>query len=596
MMFRMMWSSLRFAIQVALAIVVIALAQAADPVLAQDTQPDPRDPVLPDIAPRVVEIRGQLEISMPSLERQPLIGFNPPPRVVTIPSDREPFVGPYKQESVDLPRSPLAPPEPPPVASLIGQSPRIGRLSASIGRYFSRTASFQSEWPLSERASIYSNADYSGSDGHTPFDEDPDITASFDALEAMVGVNVASQPVRFAFEIDGFLNQYLLYAAAPSPGASHLSDEPPMRDGRGGGIAGRLRTRAQVPVDFGLQVRYGVTQYETEALADESAVNDVFLREEQALEASADLEAPLQGGQFTVGDLSYTFLNPENPPSTTSLHMFNGGAGVRLAFGDIFQVTALARVMTYLVEDSSARAFVAPDISLDFYPTAGIRLYAQNRPRAEHHTSATLLRETPYLADGFLVRPSITTIDARGGGRFIVGVFEGDLNGGYQRAPMFRFFERASADEAQGFSQGFIAIRYEEAEIYYVGGEAAVILPAGLSISAGLTFRQGTLADTDEDIPYFGPILAQGGVGYAFAGGRGFIKASMTYESARKVARGNAREIGDFFDLDVEAAYDLTPNIGVVARAENLSAGFLERWEHYEQSPFVIGTGLRVRW
>ncbi|MEX1055354.1 MAG: hypothetical protein WED81_04960, partial [Rhodothermales bacterium] len=47
-------------------------------------QDDPNRPVLPDIAPRVVEIRGQLEISLPSLQRQPLMGFNPPPPVAPI--------------------------------------------------------------------------------------------------------------------------------------------------------------------------------------------------------------------------------------------------------------------------------------------------------------------------------------------------------------------------------------------------------------------------------------------------------------------------------------------------------------------------------
>ena len=36
---------------------------------------------LPDLAPREVEITGDLTIAFPTLRRQPIVGFNPPPRV-----------------------------------------------------------------------------------------------------------------------------------------------------------------------------------------------------------------------------------------------------------------------------------------------------------------------------------------------------------------------------------------------------------------------------------------------------------------------------------------------------------------------------------
>lgn len=559
-------------------------------------QEDQQDPVMPDIAPRVVEIRGQLEISMPSLERQPLIGFNPPPRVAPIPPDRRPFVEEYKQESVDLPPSPLQAPQPPPVASLIGQAPRTGRLSASIGRYFSRTASFESEWPLSESAAVYSNADYRGSDGHRPDDVSDGVTASYDAVEALVGVSATSRPATFALEIHGFLNDYLLFGAAPAPESGHLRDDPPMRDGRGGGVTARVRTRAGLPADAGLELRYGVLSYETDALNEAATSLFEFAREEHAFEADADLETPLNGRQLVRGDAHYTFLQLEAPQPSSGIHMFDGAGGLRLALGRSLQLTGLARLMTYMVEDSTAHTYVAPDVTLDFYPATGVRLYAQNRPGAEHHTSSSLLRENPYLIDNFAVRPTITTIDARGGGRLVSGAFEADLHGGYRRAPVFRFFERSTISEAGGYAQGLIATRFEEAEIYYAGGDVSVVLPAGFSLSAGATYRNGMLTDSGDEIPYFGPIVGRGALSYAFADGRAFVRAAMTYESAREVASEPSREIGDYFDLDLEATYDFTPVLGVVVRAENLSAGYLERWEHYDQSPFVLGAGLRARW
>ena len=68
------------------------------------------NPTLPDLAPHVVEIIGDLSISFPSLRRQPLVGFNPPPRVPEILSSRRPFLELYKQSTEELPPSPLGAP------------------------------------------------------------------------------------------------------------------------------------------------------------------------------------------------------------------------------------------------------------------------------------------------------------------------------------------------------------------------------------------------------------------------------------------------------------------------------------------------------
>lgn len=555
-----------------------------------------QDPTLPDIAPRVVEIRGQLEISMPSLQRQPLIGFNPPPRVAPIPPERAPFTEEYKQESIDLPPSPLQAPEPPPVASLIGQAPRTGRLSASAGRYLSRSVSFESEWPMSNRAAIYSSADYRGSDGHHPDGTADDVSASYDALDALVGVQLGSSAATFGFEVDGFLNQYLMFGAVPSPGAGHLINDPPVRDGRGGGVTGWVRSQAAVPVDVGVELRYGIATYETDALVDGSTSSATFFREEQAFESTVDFDAPLGDDQRIRADVGYTFLDLDDSPPGYTSHMFDGAGGLRLSLGRNIEFIGLGRVMTFVEEADRSHTYASPDVRLNIYPATGFRLYVENRPRMIRHTTTTSMRENPYLVDDFIIQPTVYTLDARGGGRIMAGAFEADLHGGYSRAPNFRFFERATVVESDGYSQGFITADYAEAAIYYVGGDVAVILPAGFSLSAGLTFRDGTLTESDASIPYFGPLLARGALSYAFADGRGFVQAVTEYESAREVSRENAREIGDYFDLDIEATYDVTPNLGVLLNLENLSAGFLERWEHYDQSPFVIGGGLQIRW
>ncbi|MEX0599342.1 MAG: hypothetical protein WD021_06825 [Rhodothermales bacterium] len=587
------------------AVVLCALLLASalvgpSPVSAQD---DPNDTqqgqVLPDIAPRVVEIRGNLELSLPTLQRQPLIGFNPPPRVAAVPPDRRPYVEDYKQESIDLPPSPLRPPDPPPAASLIGGTPLNGSLKAAGGLYLSRSLDFRSEWGVTDRAAIYSRLDYEGSLGHDAagsFEED--VTASYDALDALVGVQNTTRWATVGFEIDGFLNAYRLFGAFPAADYPALRDDPPFRDGRGGGALLRVTTQAATGVDLDLSVRYGVAQYETDALSGvvgtgASVDPDAFLREEASLELESHLGVPLSERSDVLGDVHFTGLG-FGETIGSDVVMLDGAGGARLRVENRVEITGLARLMSFSQGDTSSAFFASPDLLVNIYPTRGFRLYAQNAPRAEHRSTASMYRLNPYLVDGPLVQPTIYTVDARAGARVQMGLFEADAHLGYSRAPHFRYFERATNAESGGYRHGMIAARYDGAAISYVGGDVSVSLPAGFHVSGGLTVRDGALTDDDRDIPYFAPMIARGGLSWSV--GRAFIQATTIFESARDVDAAGSRRLGDFFDLDVDASYRLTDRLGALLRFQNLSSGYLERWEHHERSPFIISAGIQARW
>lgn len=571
-------------------------------------QVDPNRPVLPDIAPRVVEIRGQLEISMPSLQRQPLIGFNPPPTVTPIPPDRRPYVEDYKQESVDLPPSPLQAPEPPSIASLISRQPRNGLIEATAGRYLSRTIRFRTEWPISNPTAVYSRFDYEGSDGHEPFEDQPDARPAFDAMDALVGLQYLGRGAALGVEVDGFLNNYLLYAAERSASAGMLGDGAPDREGRGGGVAGWIRTQATSSIDFDGRVRYGTTIYNTQAaLATASpAFKALFETEESTLDADADLRIPFAPGQSILADARFTGVGRGDDAVAGTVRMFDAGGGVQVGFLRGFELKALGRFMTYasephrvvqgLTEGAAENTFVSVELSANLYPAEGLRFYVKNEPHADHHTLASLYRQNPYLVDGPILRPTIYTIDARGGGHIVKGAFEAEIYAGFQQAPNFLYFTRSTDADSYGYGTDLLNAHYDEAEIILLGGDVSVNLPAGLNATVGLTVRDGRLTQDDTDIPYFGPLVGRGSLSYSFADGRGFLQATGRYESARFVDVPDARELGDFFDLDVEGSFDITPALGAVLRFQNLSAGYLERWERFEQSPFVLMGGLRVRW
>jgi len=578
----------------ALLVVFTCLFTLAVPASAQDNQ---TTQVLPDIAPRVVEIRGNLELSLPSLQRQPLVGFNPPPRVAPIPPDRHPYVEEYKQESIDLPPSPLEAPQPPPVASLIGGTPLRGSLEAAGGRYLSRSVRFRSEWSATDAAAIYSRLDYEGAQGHEPDGVLDEVTASSDALDALVGLQTMNRWVTVGFELDGFMNAYRLFGAQPASGYGELRDDPPYRDGRGGGARLWMVTQAATGSDIDLSVRYGVASYETDALRSESTASDEpFLRSETALEVDGGLIAQLSDLQDVLGDVHFTGLGFDDETVGSNVRILDAAGGLKVGSGQRFQVSGLARIMTFAAGDSASGFYASPDFLVSYSPANELRVYLQNDPRAEHRSTASMYRESPFLLDEPAVQPTIYTVDARAGTRIQAGVFEADLHAGLSRAPNFRYFERAAAAESHGFARGLVAADYEDAEIRYAGGDLSVVLPAGLVVSAGMTVRDGMLTDEEEEIPYFGSVLARGSLSYSFLDGRGFVRTTSTFESSREVDTEGSRRLGDYFDLDVDASYGLTESLAALLRLRNLSDGYLERWEYHEQSPFIVSVGFRAQW
>jgi hypothetical protein len=225
-----------------------------------------------------------------------------------------------------------------------------------------------------------------------------------------------------------------------------------------------------------------------------------------------------------------------------------------------------------------------------------LQLYARNDARAEHRSTASMHRENPFLVDRPVVQPTVYTLDMRVGGRMQVSVVGIDVHGGYANAPNYRYFETARINESRGYAQGMIAARYDAATIAYAGGDLSVHLPAGLSIAAGLTIRNGKLKENDTDIPYFGPVTGRGGVSWSFRNGRGYVQTTLDYEGARHVTARSTRKIDGYFDVDISALYPITQRIGVLLRLDNLVAGSTARWEHYDRTPFGISLGARTQW
>ncbi len=560
-------------------------------------QVDTTRTVLPDIAPREVEIRGQLEIAFPALQRQPLVGFNPPPRVPNIPAGRRPFVEDYRRAGGDMPASALRRPQPPSALSGAAYPPQRGQVEGVGGRYYSRSVRARVAAPMDAKTALLTRLDYAGSDGHTPSEAQP--RSRFDAVEGGLGVQYTGARWAVGGGLEGFYETYDLYGAVPtSPGGPALVRLPPERTGQGGAGTFRLRTVAGTPVTLNLGLRLSAARFDTRLLEGDAADAAPELTERR-FEADLDLARAIPSGSVWIDGAVSAGSLADGLGTSTSL---DGGAGLRLHAGRLLHVTVGGRFLAAFSTtggpvrtDETARiGYASPDIRVELVPARGLRFYAQNRPGMAPNALADVLRTHPYLVAQPVLRPTLRSVDAEAGANVFLGPVQVALQAGFQEMPQYLFFENAPET---GFDAGFTALRYARAQVYHAGGSVSINLPAGLYAMLGASYRDGRLPDADDaDIPYFAPIVGEGTLSYSFAGSKGLLQLTGHYQNARPVSRAESREVGAYLDLDAEAAYNVTKLLGLVVRLDNIAGNDNARWDRYPEPPLVLGAGLRLQW
>ena len=142
------------------AALVAALAAPAVAV-AQPTTPVRRDS-LPPLAPRELEIRGEMRVSLPSIVRPDLDGFGITPAPVALDARHTPREAPYVVRG--LPGSPLAPPAAPELPVTLLPVARRGMLEAGAGRDLARFGTAYLSIPLTQETRVTFDAAYDGHD------------------------------------------------------------------------------------------------------------------------------------------------------------------------------------------------------------------------------------------------------------------------------------------------------------------------------------------------------------------------------------------------------------------------------------------------
>jgi len=534
---------------------------------------------LPEIAPREIEIRGERQIALPTLERQPLTGFTAPSTVPAVPADHRPYKGTYEQTIDGLPDQ-LPVPETVSASMQPTAEPTQGFLEGGSGRYFSRFFEGRVGVPLSPRNRLSVHGTYTGMEA-APNDDVATVRARLDH---------DADPVHVHGSLHGAVQRYALYGATPTtisaPGG-------PDREGSSAGASVEVRhATARLPAR--MAVRYDNTRYTSDLEAGADGL--VFDQQQLTLDGAATLPLPYRprldaeyrrswfGGdpqEETAFDLAAEGTVSFSPVASVSVR---GGAAV-LAFDTPAQPAQPA-------SQSADGLRVAPVVDAEWGVTDDTRLYLRNHPQLGETSLDRLYETNPYAQHAPSLRPALEPIRAEAGLAHTRGLVRLIVAGGYRYASSYRYFSL----DRQADYDGVYRVGYDAARIYQGRGAIALQGVDGVQASLGLSVRDGSLPDLDQPIPNFAPVTADALVTVSFDGGDGFVRAHGEFRSPRDAGLAQTDRLDSYVTLDLEGSYALSSGLDLVARVDHLSFEDPTLWAEYPRPVAELSVGLRLRW
>ncbi len=567
------------------AVLFVGVSFAPSLVWAQDQ--DTTDQQLPEIAPQEIEIRGELQVSFPTLQRQPLEGFASPPSIPSVPDGRTPYTEPYKQELENLPES-LPTPETASESVTTPKSSKRGFIQLGGGRYASRFAEARYSLDLTSQQSLSLHGDYFGTEGFSPFPSTaPDVDTPWDTFDGHARFTSRHDDLSFSAAVHGRGERYTLYGLSPQGG------QVPERSGMSVGPEAQLQTFGAF--ESTLRVQYSHTAY---GLESPTAGLSTATFIENRLDLNGTASFALGNAQARLdADVGRSTYGGDVPNSSGVAA--EGGAEVEVMKTEQLSVWVGGRALGYEapLDPQSApttavsAAYIVPQGRAELSLASGVTLYAENRPELSDGSLVDLYTENPFAESVPALRPTLYTTKAEAGARLSLGPVRFQPVAGFDYAPSYRYFSSPS-----GLVPGPFSSNYASARIMRGGGQLAFQGVEGFEASVEAIVRDGALVGPNRSIPYFSPMVARAMLSVSFADQRGLLQTTGTIESPRPIDESNSAEVGAFAAFDVEGSYEVTPLLDVVLKIRNLSPSAPTRWAQYARPPTMAMGGFRIHW
>jgi hypothetical protein len=542
--------------------------------------------VLPDLAPRQVEIRGELTIAFPSLRRQPLIGFNPPPRVPEIDIRRMPYVEAYKQQGAVLPQNPLGLPIAPNALPRAAGNGFTGTAEFGIGRYAARYALLEAALRTTSNSRWTVNGSYSGTSSFAPFGVD----APADGIRGGTRYSTRGRRVAFGVEAEGSADSYRLYGIS-SPATTGARSAPnrvrndvSAKLWLGSGTSSRIRVRSSISV-FAGDVSTNVFDQRTDPRTRQNDVGGEF-------------DFKLEGKRLEI-DGKASRLDLDSQDSGRALGWFETGGAIRM---NLWGASARlgGRVMGFDATPEATRGtrraltYFSPSFRLEFSPAPNVRVDLSQSPSVGTARPSALFRSLPFLVDEPHLEPVLNVVDATARVRGFWRTFQASGYASVKQSPNWRVFEHDATTYA-GYDRGFSTVFHTAARTITGGAELRFSPLPGFEARVGGRVQDGRMTDLDASIPYFPTWGLDGLLSAAFAKGQGVVQLTGRVLGPRSRDRSGSAEVPTYADLDLRVSYSITRQALLAVEVRNM-LGDAPYWDHYPEAPGTVLVGLGWRW
>ncbi|SMO51715.1 hypothetical protein SAMN06265219_103190 [Gracilimonas mengyeensis] len=556
-------------------------------VFAQDGQGGNQGSLLPEINPQDIEIRSEFQASFPGLRRQPILGFNPKPRVYQVDPNRMPFMESREDAVADISITQLGRPEPP-TRSLLSYPARTnGYLRAGFGSYITPMIEAYGYHAFNENRGLTGNLNVRSSEGHLSDDQGGFRYMDFNARY----FEKINEKWRFSVDVKAQADQnFMFYPENTAPGFNETPEKEYL------GAYGKMTVQKINNAFSGMKYSLGGSIFDTELTAKSASVPLRALSGELNEKAyfagfkiywpgnrqyeTFDVSGGIKGGTY---DLS-------SAPNEDWM-LLNADFTYERLFNFTTRVNGKAGV-AYVSDAFSDKVYFSPEVEITHYLAQGLQLQGRAYATPEVQSVQDYHEFNRFLNTNTQLRHTYT-LGAEAEAQF--QLIEGNrIFGGvrYQHAQNFAYYQRDSILSGIRFNT-FYDVNYGDANIFELyAGASHQLVPNKFWADAKVYARSPKLS-SGGNIPYEERLGLEAGVSFRPVKEL-TINSWAEYIGKRRAPAENG-DLDAFFLLSAGAEYQINDTFGVFGKMLNILDNEYAVWSGYPERPLQIFGGLTVK-
>lgn len=553
---------------------------------AQTTGGNPQNSLLPEINPQDIEIRSEFRARFPGLRRQPILGFNPKPRVFRIDPNRMPFMESRDEAVASIAITQLDRPDPPQRSILRTPDRTTGWIKAGIGNFITPEAEGYFYRGLNKKSAVSGNVNYRSTDGHLENQE-----SSFRYFDGDVQYNTKLNEKLNAAVGVGFLSDFNRMFNLASTQQALIGEETAKKEylGFGGDVT---ITKTENALE-GWEFTFKGNAFDVEVLAGNSTLNGEL--KEQVIDT--EFSKYWAGGRLyetfrvnaSVYAGNYLFTS-----SGGSQQWVNSKASVeyRKLLDFSTHITANAG-LAYVSDGFSNRIYFTPELKVRYNLKDAIVITGRAFGAPEMTSALGHHQVNRFLNHQTALKHSYTS------GVFGEIAFQGiegnRIFGGisYELTKDYAYYQRTNQNVGAAQTFGFYEVNFAKATIFELfGGITQQLVPEKFWFDARFYARRPKLANAG-DIPFEERLGVNGSFSY-----KPISKLKVTSWAEfidKRVAPSATEDLKAFVLLNAGAEYQINNRFGVYVKVLNILGQKYEIWEGYQERPLQAFGGLTFK-